>query len=106
MKSVTAKTKPFEIYCHQCQSSFAAGTRRCIHCGGRLSPRANVPFALPETRLLSGEAENVPSSLPFPVMADETEDEEIHPRRSAFSPLSAIWLVLLLGGAILQTCGR
>ncbi|NQZ98642.1 MAG: hypothetical protein HRU01_19235 [Myxococcales bacterium] len=55
---------------------------------------------------MSGEAENVPSSLPFPVMADETEDEEIQPRRSAFSPLSAIWLVLLLGGAILQTCGR
>jgi hypothetical protein len=29
----------FEVRCERCQSSFAPGTKQCIHCGGALGRR-------------------------------------------------------------------
>ncbi len=28
---------PYEVYCYSCKASFAVGTRKCVHCGGRLA---------------------------------------------------------------------
>ena len=78
---------PFEVYCYGCQSSFAVGTRRCVHCGGRLGSERMLPPA--GTR---------------PSIQDREIVEEELPTRGRFSPLTALWLVLALGAAAYRAC--
>jgi hypothetical protein len=33
---LTTTTPPYEVRCEACKCSFAAGTKRCVHCGGPL----------------------------------------------------------------------
>ena len=46
---------PFEVYCYDCRVTFAAGTSRCVHCGGRLGGRAKRGGAEVITELPDGE---------------------------------------------------
>ena len=32
-------TTPYEVLCHHCNVTFPVGTKRCVHCGGRLGRR-------------------------------------------------------------------
>jgi hypothetical protein len=41
---VEATTPPFEVRCAACNCSFAAGTKQCVHCGGRLGAGLDAPF--------------------------------------------------------------
>jgi len=40
----------FEVRCERCKSSFAPGTKRCIHCGGALGRRLLALDALSGAR--------------------------------------------------------
>ncbi len=77
---------PFEVYCYSCQSSFAAGTRRCVHCGGRLGRERTAP------------------AVARPSIQDQEILQEELPTRKRFSPMTALWLVLALGAAAYRAC--
>jgi hypothetical protein len=86
--------RPFEVYCHRCIVSFPAEARRCLHCGSRLArdPLSHDPLS--PGRLSTMEVEEF---LPVEV-------EEEAPRRSPFSPMALIWVVLLAVGSIHRAC--
>jgi len=104
---------PFQVYCPGCETSFAAGTPRCIHCGGRvtrasatrpaqtLAPEAH-PF---EDELLGdkilGDAGQGDEVLTQP----EPVDEQPAKRRGFFSPMILLWIFLGIMGAISRACG-
>ncbi len=79
---------PFEVFCHHCKVSFPIGARQCIHCGGRLGRQRFRP------------------SAPAPPQPMEQMDvgEEGLPRRGILSPLTAVWLLLAMAGAMYRAC--
>jgi hypothetical protein len=85
--TIRSQSNPYEVYCPHCSVTFPTGQKHCIHCGGRLS----------KERLEPGEF-----AIPF-VEAEEAE-AEIATRRSGWSPLALIWLLLFVGGTIYRSC--
>jgi hypothetical protein len=85
--TIRTQSNPFEVYCPHCSVTFPVGKKHCIHCGGPLTKERLEPgeFAIP-----FGEAEEIP--------------EEITTRRSGWSPLALIWLLLFVGGTIYRSC--
>jgi hypothetical protein len=83
---------PYEIYCYQCNVSAPVGTRRCIHCGGRLSggQRPQRAELLDLFEADSGEAEE--------------ESEEFTTSIGSAAPKVALWILLLLGGFLYRFC--
>jgi len=83
---------PYEIYCHRCNVSAPVGTRRCIHCGERLSgeqrPQRAELLGLFEAD--SGEADE--------------EREEFATSIGSAAPKVALWILLLLGGFLYRFC--
>ena len=77
--SLVSKDIVYEVRCEQCQTSFAPETRRCLHCGARLSKRRRVV----------GVAEGFDPDHP-------PEEEELLTR----GPKRAIWVV----ASMLRTC--
>jgi hypothetical protein len=80
---------PFAVYCSRCQASFAAGTKRCVHCGDRL---------------VRGHAQ--PSIFVSPPLETPPEfaDEELSRTRSRISPISILWIVAALAVGIQRAC--
>ncbi len=77
----------YEVRCHRCNTSFALGTRRCVHCGGRLGRQARMeiparPDALGEEEQLSG------------------------PSRAIRAMVWAISLTIALAGTLFRMCGE
>lgn len=85
--TIRNQSNPYEVYCPHCSVTFPAGQKHCIHCGGQLS----------RERLEPGEF-----SPPF--AEAEPAEEEIATRRSGWSPLALIWLLLFVGGTIYRSC--
>jgi hypothetical protein len=57
-----ASSQLYEVRCHPCQCSFAPGTKQCLHCGGPLGTRLELPFARGPGGASAEEAEvQVPS---------------------------------------------
>jgi hypothetical protein len=83
------KSSLFEVYCPSCSVTFPVGQKHCIHCGGRLS----------KERLQPGEF-----AIPFEGADEMDELEAVGGRRSPFSPLALIWLLLFVGGTIYRSC--
>jgi hypothetical protein len=84
-----AASNPIEVYCNHCRVTFPMGSKRCIHCGGPLSrergtPGVDLGSATPEV---------------FP-------EEEVPTRRSPFSPLTLVWIALLLGAYLTRMCAE
>ena len=89
---------PYEVYCHHCRVTFAPGTRRCVHCSGRLSQEAPL-----------GTLQDGPSMPLHPVeeLMEEPADfavEDEKPKRIGFSPLTMVWVALLLVGYLYRAC--
>ncbi len=83
---------PYEVYCYQCNVTAPTGTRRCVHCGGRLSgARASQRAILKDLF----EAENSE--------ADEGGEELAESIGSA-APKIALWILLLIGGFLYRFC--
>jgi hypothetical protein len=81
----------YEVRCHQCQTSFAPETRRCVHCGAPLD----------KGRQVVSTAERL---FPVPMAEDEPPEEgELLGR----GPRTAIWVVVAAVTALaslLRTC--
>ncbi len=56
MKRHEGPQTPYEVYCYHCRVTAAMGTSRCVHCGGRLSGRAQRGAAAVVTELPDGDA--------------------------------------------------
>ncbi len=88
MKQQPSESTPlatqYEVRCFQCDTSFAKGTRRCIHCGGRLGGMPGL--------VLHGE--EIPGEI----------DGEIPPTPGR----ALVWVmtaILALVGTLLRLCG-
>jgi hypothetical protein len=81
---------PFEVYCDRCRVTFPLGTRRCIHCGG---PTGSSPRRLPSPFGAASGAEEIEAELD-PTLA----------RRRLLSPLTLVWIVLIVGGYLIRAC--
>lgn len=87
-----------EVYCNQCRVSFPVGSRRCLHCGGRL-----------DRERIWTELGALPAGVE-PYLAEHLEEhlEEVLgdelPRRSRISPLTLVWIGLLLAGYLYRSC--
>ena len=55
MKRHEGPQTPYEVYCYNCRVTSAAGTSRCVHCGGRLGGRAQRGGAAVVTELPDGD---------------------------------------------------
>ena len=84
---------PYEVHCPRCDVTFPVGTRHCLHCGGRL-PRERGK--LPETQM------SFETGMGFEEGEDPPEDER--PRRSPFSPVALVWVLLFVGGTLYRAC--
>lgn len=87
----------FEVYCQSCNVTFPIGTRRCVHCGARtVKQRGHVP-----TRWH-------PAATPvemLPIEEEETGEAEVGmKRRGFFSPVTLMWLVVVVAGAFYRAC--
>lgn len=80
---------PFEVFCRRCQVSFPVGTRRCLHCGGRVDRER---FAPPP-----GASEQEEQFM------EEFGEAEM-PRGRFLSPFTVIWLLLAVAGALYRQC--
>ena len=81
----------YEVRCHQCETSFAPGTRRCVHCGAPLT----------KGRRVVSTAEGFD---PDQVAEDQPPEEG---ELLARGPKTAIWVVIALVTAVasmLRTC--
>jgi hypothetical protein len=89
---VAGPQNPYEVYCYQCNITAAAGTRRCVHCGGRFS---HVPD--PQR-----------SALAALVGAEITEEgengEEVLASIGSVAPKIALWILLVVGGFFYRFC--
>ena len=83
----------FQVYCDRCNVTAPAGTRRCIHCGGRL-PGARGAQRTALTELFKPEL----------IGADE-EGEEFTTSIGSAGPKVAMWILLLIGGFLYRLCG-
>ena len=89
--TIRNQSNPYEVYCPSCSVTFPIGQKHCIHCGGRLSKQSLEPgeFTIPFS-----ETE----------VEEEEDPQEIAGRRSAWSPLTLIWVLLFVGGTIYRSC--
>ncbi len=104
-------TSAFEVYCPQCRVSHPAGTRICLHCGSRtVRERPQTALRSPAPLAAGGRPSapgpmRAPSRLPRrPPPRDQESLEELPGR--GFSPLSLIWIVLIVVFAVYRAaCG-
>ena len=92
---------PFEVYCGRCRVSFPVETRRCVHCGGPTGP------ALAAGGLRAGRAPvQAPVRAPAGAGAGAEEEAELETlgKPRAFSPLTLVWIVLIVGGYAMRSC--
>jgi hypothetical protein len=85
---------PYEIYCYQCNVTAPVGTRRCVHCGGRLSS-GDGPRRAALTDLLEAE---------FTEADAEGDGEELTTSVGSAAPKIAMWILLLIGGSLYRFC--
>jgi hypothetical protein len=86
-----SKNIVYEVRCHQCDTSFAPDTRRCVHCGAPLAKGR---------RMISTAQGFDPDQLPEELPGEEGEV-------LARGPRAAIWVVVALVTAVasmLRTC--
>jgi hypothetical protein len=84
----------YEVYCGPCRVTFPVGTRRCIHCGGptSASPRAGAALRLGT------------SPIEMPVEEPGAELEPDLARRRMVSPITLLWIALIVGGYLVRAC--
>ena len=93
---------PFQVYCHACRVTFAAGTKRCVHCGGRLSREDRPTAGSLRGALNRLPAEEAMVAEPFEEM--ELEDQSRARSRLPISPVTLLWIVLIVGSVAQRAC--
>jgi len=84
---------PYEVYCYQCNVSAPVGTRRCLHCGGRLSGMREQQQQSALKEMLKAEFAH----------ADE-DGAELATSIGSAAPKIALWILLLIGGFLYRLC--
>ncbi|MDJ0785871.1 MAG: hypothetical protein QNK05_03630 [Myxococcota bacterium] len=93
----------YEIRCTHCDTSFAPGTKNCVHCGRRIGGR------LAEMLGAGGQQEHLPGAIgpgerpPGPV--DEVEESDL-PGAAGRSPVWVLTALFLVASAVLRTCAE
>jgi hypothetical protein len=105
-----SQTTRFEVRCPSCDVSFPVGTRRCVHCGGRMSKslgkgsgglRSQEPARTQEVRGSRSPIDYDGGESPF----DEAEDEVVEQRGSILRrSLTLVWVVILIGISVIRAC--
>ncbi len=79
-----AAVSPYEVRCYRCDTSFAPGTRRCVHCGERIGR---------------------PPALEMGLAGAEEGEEGMPPTGSpARVGLWALTAVLAMAGSLFRVC--
>jgi len=86
-----ADTTYFEVRCERCKTSFAPGTKQCIHCGGAIGRRLLALDAL------SARRPGAPAGSDM-----ETPEADAQPKMGRIVQLAMFALVV--GAAILRNC--
>lgn len=93
---------PYEVYCAHCRVTAPVGTKRCLHCGGRISRHRGTQAVFVPSTLETGqgalEAGASSHTAEFP------PDEEVIARPRRLSPMSVVWIVAALAVAIQRAC--
>jgi hypothetical protein len=92
---------PHEAWCPSCLVTHPPGTRRCLHCGGPVSPeRPAEGSAAPAPLARPG------SASPWPPQAGD--DEQAADPARAVRPMkiamAGLWIVLAIVTGILRSC--
>ena len=82
----------YEIRCTHCDTSFAPGTKNCVHCGRRIGGR------LAEVLGAGGQSEHLPGRI------EEVEETEMP--GSGRSPVWVLTALFLVASAVLRTCAE
>jgi hypothetical protein len=98
MRRHQTPTAAYEVWCDHCQTSFAAGTKRCIHCGERLA-RQRLQRTLRAPR--ADELVDLPSEVD-----DLLIEDDLPKKKSTISPLTLVWIAVLIGGYLFQLCSK
>lgn len=88
---------PYEVFCPSCKVTFAVGTKRCVHCGARLTGRSGA----------RGFARSHPSEALEPGFEPETvivEEQTSGRSRLPISPVTLLWIVLIAGSVAQRAC--
>lgn len=99
MERVEGARTPYEVYCHHCRVTFPPEARRCIHCGGRLTP----PGAA-QREVTYGVA--TPGRRPAETAADTAFEEEEEPGSLMLRRFGglAVWAALALAAVLSNLC--
>jgi hypothetical protein len=89
MERAEGPQTPFEVYCYDCRSTFALGTRSCVHCGRPIAGRAARPQL---------------DARPHPL---ETQDDE-GPEQSLARRIggTSLWVLVALAAAASRLCAE
>lgn len=92
---------PYEVYCHNCHTSFAVGTRKCVHCGNRIGSVRRGPagglIPIPDTLHPESAQPNDPHQ-------EGEVDEGIGPSLARRLGGLGIWILLALGATVMRMC--
>ena len=127
MKNVERPRSSYESYCFNCKVTFPIETRRCLHCGERVSnPQKRVRGSIDQMAKQIAEASRkreqtspsreasdssmieelaaagIPGAAPGAAFPKDDVDELIPKRRSP--SLTMIWILLAFVGATVRAC--
>jgi len=93
-----SESREFEVYCPNCRVTFPVGTRRCLHCGGRVGPRTSG-MELREAQPLAREHF-------MGLESAEAEEEEGSPAIGKARRIGSVvmWIVIALAAAVSRFC--
>ena len=106
----------YETWCHACSVSFPVGTKKCLHCGGRVRPErprasmrrreaAEVDLLAASPLSYSDEVDSLTARPDQPVSDAPLEPEEEPARRSLLrGGMTVIWMILLAAGYAWRAC--
>ena len=98
MQRVEGARTPYEVYCHHCHVTFPAEARRCLHCGGPLSPPGQGPsLGISQAIAVGGPAPPIP--------ADEEQQEGAALMMRRFGGL-AMWAIVALSAVLSNLCAE
>ena len=80
---------PYEVYCYSCRVTFAAGTRRCVHCGGRLVG-----------------ARQAATAARAPEMLEVADEAAVEPGLGRRIGGASLWILIALGAALSRMCAE